>query len=231
MHDIEAADKADQLWLAKRQKRLRAVLAVGRGVQIALTVLVAVLFIVRYAYTHDVECARPLPEWLLVWGVAMLLLIPLGWVVEADRQQTRPPGMGMAVLSCVSYWGWALLFVWFIVGNVWVFSTHPNPARPGYCNRLVWMWCLYWLMICYLIIVIPCGCMCVAVYNGCFHCAPVLRVCARAVAVCVNCLRQPPPESQPASLASACPQADPQDTRLCHLRIARTPTDTPINQD
>ena len=162
IHDLEAADKADRLRLAKRKKRLMAVLAVGRCIQIVLTALVAVVFIVQYAYAHDEPCARPLPEWLLVWGVSMLLLMPLGWVVRADTAQNRRPGM--AFLSLVSCLGGVFLFAWFIVGNVWVFSTHPDPAQPMYCNRMVWLWSLYWVVFCYIIIVVPCCCMCAAFY-------------------------------------------------------------------
>ena len=99
---------------------------------------------------------RMIPVYLLVGGIAFIVVLPLTFVMKAWESCVRKDSPMTAFFKCYNGLFFYLLavffFVWFICGNVWVYRTREvvftgnKDSSPIYCDELTYKFA-YWVII------------------------------------------------------------------------------------
>jgi len=97
------------------------------------------------------ECDRPLKWWLLGFSGRYVVLLPLS--VALYRARNTPD---VDSLNKVKSWATFGVFIWFIVGQTWIYTLQScqQTARPLYLLCLILMILFYAALACPLLIVI-----------------------------------------------------------------------------
>ena len=103
---------------------------------------------------QDKTCDQALAAWALANGIALFFL-PLAMVfcfaillqIVPKNSTVVVVGLGLPAMCLLLF-----LLVWFVVGNVWVFSTNVDN-----CDEFLWQSCVAWLIVSYVIIALGLG--------------------------------------------------------------------------
>jgi len=97
------------------------------------------------AQEWDKECDKPLKWWLLGFSGRYVLLLPISYGLYRAHEPAETEW-----LNKLKSWATLAVFVWFVVGQTWVYSanTCQNTARPLYLVCLVLVIMFYIALAC-----------------------------------------------------------------------------------
>jgi len=118
-------------------------------IQLAIFLGAAVFALWAGLHYEGVSCDKPIDTWLFVTGITALSLMGAVFLVilllACGTATENGCAVGMALcFTCLICLGAVFQFAWFIVGNVWVFSTNVTEC-PGGSDELYLIG--YWFII------------------------------------------------------------------------------------
>ncbi|KAK9509237.1 hypothetical protein O3M35_006592 [Rhynocoris fuscipes] len=139
---------------------------VGCTIAIAVTLVIPLAMLVIGAlYLSDCPANNNIPLYLLVGGLFGILkqILQLYCRIKkghnrsgAEEEREEKTSTIQSLLSC-------FMFVWFILGSYWVYSTYkPNfdPERGTYCNKTVYYFAFWQLTVVYIMFIMMTLCLC-----------------------------------------------------------------------
>ncbi|CAF0967707.1 unnamed protein product [Rotaria magnacalcarata] len=122
------------------------------------------------SYRDQCTINSNIPVYLIVTGacgmatIILTLVLVAGFIFVIKRQSVA----GTFVMGCITVFIMMFislmsffLFIWFIVGNVWIFGAkknvqYDNPAASNYCHRTLYQFAFAILIISYVMCCISC---------------------------------------------------------------------------
>ena len=103
---------------------------------------------------NECPAEKKIPIYLLVGGITMLVVLPLTVIMKLFQSCVNKDGPLGILFKCYDglFMNCLAIFflVWFICGNVWVYSTRDvefsNKTSPIYCDELTYRFA-YWVII------------------------------------------------------------------------------------
>ncbi|MEQ2291138.1 hypothetical protein AMECASPLE_010378 [Ameca splendens] len=104
---------------------------------VTLTLLTVARAIFGLVYFQDCPQNPNIPKYLL--GMALISSVALLWENDVARQRQHPRGFK----ACLQGFLALFIFVWLLLGDVWVFSVYqpnyePSAADGLYCNKTLY---------------------------------------------------------------------------------------------
>ncbi|GMT19671.1 hypothetical protein PFISCL1PPCAC_10968, partial [Pristionchus fissidentatus] len=144
---------------------------VGATIVFALLNMVPIGMIVIGAVNEDNCPARPvIPTWLIVLG--SLYLVRAAVAAYTKWRQSKMTALYRPHL-CIRLFNLLLaiaLFVWFILGSIWVFTVSPTGGKGDdrYCDQFMFTFAYVFIMLSYIILALSCfACCCCCCFICC----------------------------------------------------------------
>jgi hypothetical protein len=117
-----------------------------------------------------------IPVWLIVMGAGSLIIAfikIIGNIIMLIKKRSNAEAQEPVLLNCFSFCGTIFLLVWFILGNVWVYSKW-NTVRydkyldpNNYCDKITYLLAFWSITISYVFIALACACCCCVLAIAC----------------------------------------------------------------
>lgn len=155
------------------------IITVCLSVSIALPIA---MIIIGAVYKDDCPVQKYIPIWLIVagsFGCFSTLLRTISSCINVikKREVTESPQNNnenkFAKKSCLSSLVELFLFVWFILGNIWVYSIHKtvqynSEITQNYCNETLYLFAFWVVTLSWIFSgLFCCCCCCVVLVAGC----------------------------------------------------------------
>ncbi|XP_073407717.1 transmembrane protein 272-like isoform X2 [Dendrobates tinctorius] len=99
-------------------------------------------------YFNDCPGQYLIPYYLIISGAASLLHLSLTCLPRADEDQVTFASFCAQGVMLI------FLFIFFIVGNVWIYSlageSWDNPSSPKYCHRVLYLYAFWTITLSYI---------------------------------------------------------------------------------
>ncbi|XP_072000749.1 transmembrane protein 272-like [Engystomops pustulosus] len=126
-----------------------------KSVSIALKIILVGINIASIAigaiYFNDCPGQYLIPYYLIISGVAALLFLSMTCLPCVDEDQVTSVNL---TTLCAQSFILLFLFVFFIVGNVWVYSlsreSWDDPSSQKRCHRVLYLYAFWTITLCHL---------------------------------------------------------------------------------